>query len=85
MVAGRPRLSHAIGRGRSLQLECRMKSTTVLLSSAFLAFTIASSFSSSAYAARRGSMSGYDSTYGTTGKCSGGPCNVEKPKTEKPR
>jgi hypothetical protein len=53
-----------------------MKIFVVILSSAFLTATIASSFSSSAYAARRGTMSGIDTTYGSTNgkKCSGGEC-----------
>jgi hypothetical protein len=53
-----------------------MKIFVVVLSSAFLTFAIASSFSSDAYAARRGSMTGVDNTYGSTKgkKCSGGSC-----------
>jgi len=53
-----------------------MKTFSVVLSSAFLIVAIASSFSSEAYAARRGVMSGMDNTYGSTkGKrCSGGSC-----------
>jgi hypothetical protein len=53
-----------------------MKTFVVVLSSAFLTFAIASSFSSDANAARRGSMSGFDNTYGSMKdkKCSGGSC-----------
>ena len=53
-----------------------MKIFAVVLSSVFLIVAIASSFSSSAYAVRRGAMSGVDNTYGSTKgkKCSGGAC-----------
>ncbi len=53
-----------------------MKILAVILSSAFLTVVIASSLSSSAYAARRGTMSGMDNTYGSTKgkKCIGGAC-----------
>ena len=53
-----------------------MRILVVILSSAFLTFAVASSFSSDAYAARRGDMSGMDNTYGSTKgkKCSGGSC-----------
>jgi len=58
----------------------KMKVITAVLSFSFLTIAIASSFSSEAYAARRGTMSGYDNTYGSTGKCSGGACKVRTPK-----
>jgi hypothetical protein len=53
-----------------------MKVLVVALSTAFLTVTIASSFSSDAYASRRGTMSGVDNTYGSQKghKCSGGAC-----------
>ncbi len=39
-----------------------MKAITAVLSFSFLTIVIASSFSSDAYAVRRGAMSGYDNT-----------------------
>jgi hypothetical protein len=72
------RLAHdrRLRDGSLLQREVEMKIFVVVLSSAFLTVAIASSFSSDAYAARRGSMSGMDNTYGSTKgkKCSGGAC-----------
>jgi hypothetical protein len=54
----------------------KMKIFIFVLASAFLTATIASSFSSDAYAARRGTMSGVDNTYGSQKgqKCMGGAC-----------
>jgi hypothetical protein len=54
----------------------KMKIFVLLLSSAFAVATISVSFSSDAYAARRGTMSGIDNTYGSQKgqKCSGGAC-----------
>ena len=62
-----------------------MKLFIVVLSSAFLTATIASSFSSDAYAARRGTMSGTDNTYGSQKgqKCQGGACTPAAPKKKK--
>jgi hypothetical protein len=62
-----------------------MKILIVVLSSAFLTAAIASSFSSDAYAARRGTMSGIDNTYGSQKgqKCSGGSCTPAAPKKKK--
>ena len=59
-----------------------MKVFIVVLSSAFLTVAIASSFSSDAYAARRGTMSGIDNTYGSQKgqKCQGGACTPAAPK-----
>jgi hypothetical protein len=56
----------------------KMKIFVLLLSSAFLVATIATSFSSDAYAARRGTMSGIDNTYGSQKgqKCFGGTCKA---------
>jgi hypothetical protein len=53
-----------------------MRILAVVLASAFLTVTIVSSFSSSAYAAMAGLMSGRDATYGSTkGKgCANGVC-----------
>ncbi len=55
-----------------------MRFLVIALSSAFLTLTVASSFSSDAYAARQGAMSGADNTYGSTKgkKCSGGGCGT---------
>ena len=63
-----------------------MKILVVFLSSAFLTGAIASSFSSDAYAARRGTMSGTDNTYGSQKgqKCQGGACTpATAPKKKK--
>jgi len=53
-----------------------MKILVVAMSTAFLAITIAGSFYSDAYAARRGTMSGIDNTYGSQkgSNCVGGAC-----------
>jgi hypothetical protein len=62
-----------------------MKFFIVVLSSTFLTAAIASSFSSDAYAARRGTMSGVDNTYGSQKgqKCTGGSCTPAAPKKKK--
>jgi hypothetical protein len=66
-----------------------MKAITAVLSFSFLTIVIACSFSSDAYAVRRGAMSGYDNTYGSTGRCQGGACKLrtlaapKKPKVQK--
>ena len=66
-----------------------MKITMIALSLAFLGFVVADSVSSSAHArfSRSAQMSGKDATYGSTGKCHAGACNVKKspkaPKTPK--
>jgi hypothetical protein len=54
----------------------KMKIFIIVLSSAFLTAMIAASFSSDAYAARRGTMSGVDNTYGSQKgqKCMGAAC-----------
>ena len=64
----------------------RNGSAVVALSSAFLSVAIAGSFSSEAYAARRGSMSGVDNTYGSQKgqKCQGGVCTPAAQKKKKP-
>jgi hypothetical protein len=69
----------------SLQQEVGMKLFIVVLSSAFLTAAMASSFSSDAYAARRGTMSGVDNTYGSQKgqKCQGGACTSAAPKKKK--
>ncbi|WOH47315.1 hypothetical protein [Bradyrhizobium sp. sBnM-33] len=53
-----------------------MKIFVFMLLSAFVIATVATSFSSDAYAARRGTMSGVDNTYGSQKgqKCFGGTC-----------
>lgn len=53
-----------------------MKIIALTLLSAFVVATTAISFSSDAYAARRGTMSGIDNTYGSQKgqKCFGGSC-----------
>jgi hypothetical protein len=53
-----------------------MRILIAVVTSAFLTVTVVSSFSSSAYAARAGSMSGHDNTYGSTKgkKCTNGIC-----------
>ncbi|WP_156435079.1 hypothetical protein [Bradyrhizobium lablabi] len=53
-----------------------MKILVLTLLSAFVVATTAASFSSDAYAARRGTMSGVDNTYGSQKgqKCFGGSC-----------
>lgn len=63
-----------------------MKIFIVVLSLAFLSVAIASSFSSEAYAARRGTMSGVDNTYGSQKgqKCQGGACTPAAQKKKKP-
>jgi hypothetical protein len=62
-----------------------MRIFAAILTSAFLTVTIVSSFSSSAYAARAGSMSGRDNTYGSTkGKnCANGVCTPAGKKAKK--
>jgi hypothetical protein len=62
-----------------------MKMLILVLSSAFLTATIATSFSSDAYAARRGTMSGVDNTYGSQKgqKCMGGTCTPGAKKGQK--
>ena len=62
-----------------------MKILIVALSSAFLTATIVTSFSSEAYAARRGTMSGIDNTYGSQKgqKCHGGACTPAAQKKKK--
>jgi hypothetical protein len=63
-----------------------MRIFAIALTSAFLTVTIVSSFSSSAYAARAGAMSGRDNTYGSTkGKsCANGVCAPVGKKAKKP-
>jgi hypothetical protein len=62
-----------------------MKTFAIVMTTAFLAATIASAFSSDAYAARRGTMTGHDNTYGTTHSCIAGHCKLRTPKaTKKP-
>jgi hypothetical protein len=53
-----------------------MRTFVIAITTAFLAVTIASSFSSNAYAVRQGTMSGYDHTHGSHKghKCFGGHC-----------
>jgi hypothetical protein len=51
-----------------------MKIIAVVLSFSFLTVICASD----ANASRRGTMTGYDNTYGSTGKCTGGACRVKK-------
>jgi len=53
-----------------------MRTFVIAITTAFLAVTIASSFSADAYAARRGTMSGIDNTYGSHKghKCVAGHC-----------
>jgi hypothetical protein len=60
-----------------------MKAIAAVLSFSFLTIVLASSFSSDAYAARRGAMSGYDNTYGSTTGCQGGGCKLRTPTTPK--
>jgi hypothetical protein len=62
-----------------------MKIIIVALSTAFLTATIATSFTSDAYAARRGTMSGVDNTYGSQKgqKCMGGACTPKATKGKK--
>jgi hypothetical protein len=69
----------------SLQWRLKMKILIVALSSAFLTATIVTSFSSESYAARRGTMSGVDNTYGSQKgqKCVGGSCTPRGPKKKK--
>jgi hypothetical protein len=69
----------------SLQRRLKMKILIVALSSAFLTATIVTSFSSEAYAARRGTMSGIDNTYGSQKgqKCQGGACTPATSKKKK--
>jgi hypothetical protein len=57
-----------------------MRIFVIAIMTAFLGVTVASSFSSEAYAARRGTMSGYDHTYGSHKghKCAGGHCTPFK-------
>jgi hypothetical protein len=68
-----------------IAVEVEMKILVVALSSAFLAATIVTSFSSEAYAARRGTMSGVDNTYSSQKgqKCQGGACTPGAPKKKK--
>jgi hypothetical protein len=58
-----------------------MKALTAVLSFSFLTIVVASAFSSEAYAARRGTMTGYDNTYSSTGRCQGGACKLRTPTT----
>jgi hypothetical protein len=53
-----------------------MRTFVFAIATAFLAVTIASSFSADAYAARRGAMTGIDNTYGSHKghKCVAGHC-----------
>jgi hypothetical protein len=53
-----------------------MRTFVIAIATAFLAVTIASSFSSNAYAVRPGTMSGYDNTHGSHKghKCVAGHC-----------
>ena len=60
-----------------------MKAITAVLSFSFLTIAIASSFSSEAYAARRGTMSGYDNTYSSTNRCQSGACKLRTPTAPK--
>ncbi len=59
-----------------------MKLLILALSTAFLTVMLVSSFSSEAYASRRGTMSGYDNTYGSHKghKCVGGHCTPVRKK-----
>ncbi len=59
-----------------------MRTFAIAITTAFLVVTVASSFSSDAYAARRGTMSGVDNTYGSNkgSKCAGGTCTPIKKK-----
>ena len=60
-----------------------MKIFSIAVTTAFLTVTIASVFSSDAYAARRGTMTGHDHTYGTTHSCHAGHCKLRTPKAAK--
>ena len=62
-----------------------MRSLVIAITTAFLAVTIASAFSADAYAARRGTMSGFDNTYGSHKghKCAGGHCTPIKKTTKR--
>ena len=62
-----------------------MRIFAAVLTSAFLTVTIVSSFSSSAYAARAGAMSGRDTTYGSNKgqKCANGICTPGGKKAKK--
>jgi hypothetical protein len=62
-----------------------MRILILILLSAFVGATIATSFSSDAYAARRGTMSGVDNTYGSQKghKCFGGACTPGAKKGKK--
>lgn len=62
-----------------------MRTFVIAVTTAFLTVTVVSSFSSDAYAARRGSMTGYDNTYGSHKghKCAGGHCTPFKKPTKK--
>lgn len=64
-----------------------MKAIVIAFTIGFLGVAIAGAFSSEAYAARRGTMSGIDNTYGSQKgqKCSGGSCtnNSQAPKKKK--
>lgn len=59
-----------------------MRTFVIAITTAFLAVTIASSFSTASHAARRGTMSGFDHTYGSHKghKCVGGGCTAIKKK-----
>ena len=61
-----------------------MRTFVIAITTAFLAVTVASSFSSGAYAARRGTMTGIDNTYGSHKghKCVGGACTPIKKKKQ---
>jgi len=62
-----------------------MKILAPMLLTAFVVATVATSFSSDAYAARRGTMSGIDNTYGSQKgqKCFGGTCTPGAKKGKK--
>jgi hypothetical protein len=57
-----------------------MRILAIILACAFLTTVIGVS---NANAVRRGAMSGYDNTYGSTGKCVGGACKLKTPSTSK--
>jgi hypothetical protein len=58
----------------------------IILAVSFAAFTIVSSFSTTAFAGRRSDqMSGADHTYKSTGKCTGGACALKTPNAPKTR
>jgi hypothetical protein len=57
-----------------------MKILAIILACLFLTTVIGVS---NANAVRRGAMSGYDNTYGSTGKCVGGACKLKTPPATK--